>query len=218
MATKSQLRKEFLVQRRALPPEEVEQRSRAIAELTYNQILSGWADKPTAVATDIGLSAQPDSIRLYISTFLPIRHQNEVNTWPLIHRIWAEHPEIQLAAPVAHTDTRALTHYPLAPETSLIKNRWGIPEPLPTTRCRPVGPLLPTDFDLILVPLLIFDKQGHRVGYGGGYYDRFLDQCRPDCLKIGLSLFEPIEQIDDVEETDIRLDVCLTPTSVYRFG
>lgn len=213
MATKSQLRKEFLARRRALSSQEVEQRSWAIAELVYNRIVSGWADRPIDAAKPFDLSAQRSTASLY----LPIAHQNEINTWPLIHRIWTEHPKIQLAAPVIHTDTRTLTHYALTPETPLAENRWGIPEPLPTTRCRPVGPLLPTDFDLVLVPLLIFDKNGHRVGYGGGYYDRFLAQCQPNCLKIGLSLFEPLEQIDDVEKTDIRLDACVTPLQIHRF-
>ncbi|MDB5241886.1 MAG: 5-formyltetrahydrofolate cyclo-ligase, partial [Spirosoma sp.] len=50
-----------------------------------------------------------------------------------------------------------------------------------------------------------------------GYYDRFLAQCRPDCQKIGLSLFNPIDLIIDAEPTDIRLNACITPEQTYRF-
>ena len=60
--------------------------------------------------------------------------------------------------------------------------------------------------DMVLVPGLCFDGDGHRVGYGKGFYDRFLKTCRPDCIKIGLSYFEPVESIDDVHEGDVRLD------------
>ena len=71
---------------------------------------------------------------------------------------------------------------------------------------------------MVLVPLLAFDKLGHRVGYGKGYYDRFLAKCPPNCLRIGLSLFDPVERIDDVVPTDIRLNSCLTPVHTYVFA
>ena len=71
--------------------------------------------------------------------------------------------------------------------------------------------------DLIIVPLLAVDAQGHRVGYGKGFYDRFLSKCRPDCLKVGLNYFEPDERIVDVGEHDIKLDACVTPTEVFCF-
>jgi len=66
----------------------------------------------------------------------------------------------------------------------------------------------------VLVPLLCFDRRGHRVGYGRGYYDRFLARCRHDCKKIGLSFFEPLAEIDDVHEGDVELNYCVTPDGV----
>ncbi|MDH3493028.1 MAG: 5-formyltetrahydrofolate cyclo-ligase, partial [Acidobacteriota bacterium] len=72
--------------------------------------------------------------------------------------------------------------------------------------------------DFVLVPLLCFDRRGHRVGYGGGYYDRFLAKVRPDCLKIGLSFFGPVDEIEDVHEGDIRLDYCVMPERIYDFS
>ncbi|MDB3883955.1 5-formyltetrahydrofolate cyclo-ligase, partial [Flavobacteriaceae bacterium] len=71
--------------------------------------------------------------------------------------------------------------------------------------------------EVIFIPLLIFDKLGHRVGYGGGYYDKFLGNIKDDVLKIGLSLFEPIDKIQDIERHDIRLDYSITPKKVYDF-
>jgi 5-formyltetrahydrofolate cyclo-ligase len=65
--------------------------------------------------------------------------------------------------------------------------------------------------DLVIVPLVCVDKSGHRVGYGKGFYDRFLKQVRTDCVKVGLSYFEPVERIDDVHEGDVRLDFVITP-------
>ena len=59
--------------------------------------------------------------------------------------------------------------------------------------------------------LLLFARRDlHRVGYGKGYYDQFLKQCRSDCLKIGLSYFELVERIDDVHAGDVRLDFVIT--------
>lgn len=88
---------------------------------------------------------------------------------------------------------------------------WGIPEPLGGTVAKP------TDFDIILIPLLAFDKNGQRVGYGKGFYDRYLAVCRPDCLKIGISLFDPVDHIEEVESFDIPLDIAICPAKLYDF-
>jgi 5-formyltetrahydrofolate cyclo-ligase len=73
------------------------------------------------------------------------------------------------------------------------------------------------DIDLVIVPLLTFDKHGYRVGYGKGYYDKFLAGCREDCIKAGFSYFEPVEAIDDCHDFDVPLDLCITPQAVYVF-
>lgn len=94
---------------------------------------------------------------------------------------------------------------------SLSRNAFGIAEPSG-------GELAdPKEIDLIFIPMLAFDQQGYRVGYGKGYYDRFLSRCRRDCLKVGLSFFEPIEKITDVHPGDVRLDLCITPEQVYQW-
>lgn len=71
--------------------------------------------------------------------------------------------------------------------------------------------------DLIFVPLTAYDVEGNRVGYGKGYYDRFLKDVRPDCIKAGVSFFEPAEVFSDVEAHDVPLDLCFAPDKVYDF-
>jgi 5-formyltetrahydrofolate cyclo-ligase len=74
-----------------------------------------------------------------------------------------------------------------------------------------------TKIDVAFVQLMAFDKKGHRVGYGKGFYDKFLAKCKPEIIKIGLSFFEPEELISDVLESDVMLDYCVTPSGVYEF-
>jgi 5-formyltetrahydrofolate cyclo-ligase len=150
--------------------------------------------------------AAPDAV---LHTFLPIRRQNEVDTWRIIRRVWDEYSHVHLLASVADTEAKTLHSFDLRPDTDLVENRWGIPEP--ATQSEPVlqRPAI------VLVPLLTFDKTGHRVGYGGGYYDRFLAETGPGCLKIGISLFGPVSTISDVESTDVALDGCVCPDAFY---
>ena len=77
--------------------------------------------------------------------------------------------------------------------------------------------VLPIAMDVVLIPMLCFDLRGHRVGYGRGYYDRFLSECRADVKKIGLCLAEPVTEIADTSALDMAMDVCITPQKVYKF-
>jgi 5-formyltetrahydrofolate cyclo-ligase len=98
-----------------------------------------------------------------------------------------------------------------APGTGMIPGNWNIPEPA-------AGAILdPEKIDLVLVPLLAFDLQGQRVGYGKGYYDRFLQRCRPDTIKLGISFFDPVNRIEDTGHFDVPLSRCITPGRLYEF-
>jgi 5-formyltetrahydrofolate cyclo-ligase len=55
------------------------------------------------------------------------------------------------------------------------------------------------------------------VGYGKGFYDRFLSECNPETIKIGLSFFDAEELIEGVFENDVKLDYCVTPNTVFSF-
>ncbi len=123
------------------------------------------------------------------------------------------YPKIQIAVPRVIPGTKEMEHFLLTPKTKLIQNRWKIPEPDPETSLK----IEPQTLDAVFIPLLAFDNKGFRVGYGGGYYDRFLVQCRPDVIKIGLSFFEAIGQIDDLDSFDVAMNYCVTPFGVIQF-
>ena len=109
------------------------------------------------------------------------------------------------------SDGYILEHYLLTDQTPLKINRWGKPEPVSGI------PIMAEQIEVVFVPLLTFDRQGHRVGYGKGYYDRFLAQCSNSTLRIGLSFFDPVTKIEDVDAHDIALDFAITPREVYTF-
>ena len=108
-------------------------------------------------------------------------------------------------------DDNRLEHFLLNDQTLLKNNRWGIPEPLCGITINP------KQIEVVFVPLLVFDQHGHRVGYGKGYYDRFLDQCSESTRKVGLTFFDPVTKIEDIETHDISLDFALTPERIYAF-
>ncbi len=104
-----------------------------------------------------------------------------------------------------------MTHFLLTDNTKIKKNEYNIPEPID-------GIEVPTSkIEVVFVPLLAFDKAGHRAGYGKGFYDKFLSECKPETIKIGLSFFEAEAVIDDVFENDVKLDYCVTPNGIYQF-
>jgi 5-formyltetrahydrofolate cyclo-ligase len=101
-----------------------------------------------------------------------------------------------------------MVNYVYKGREGLVKSLYGILEP-------EMGELHSGVVDMVLIPMLAFDLQGYRVGYGKGFYDRFLQDI--DVIKIGLSFFDPVDQIDDINEHDVRMDSCITPDRIYRF-
>jgi 5-formyltetrahydrofolate cyclo-ligase len=145
-----------------------------------------------------------------LHTYLPIASNNEPDTWMIVDRIRREFPRVRISVPRAGTDGE-LENFYFEGLHQLQPNALGIPEPrqgVPT----PAG-----EIDLVVVPLLAVDQHGHRVGYGKGYYDRFLKKCRVDCKKTGLSFFDAVESITDIKPFDIRLNTCITPQRVLDF-
>ncbi len=145
-----------------------------------------------------------------ISLFLTIEKLNEINTFPFLEEI--KKISQLVATPKSDFKTNNLTHIKFDSIAQLEINSFGIPEPKS-------GDLIqPEEFDIVFVPLLTIDKFGNRVGYGKGFYDRFLSKCNPECLFIGLNLFEEIEIIDDLNKEDITLNFCVTPTQIITFN
>jgi 5-formyltetrahydrofolate cyclo-ligase len=143
--------------------------------------------------------------------FIPIERFAEVDTRPIFQRLWSEYPEILTVVPRVDHETEEIESLRYGPDTELIESKWQIGEPSHNER------LKPDEIDVVLVPLVCFDRQGHRVGYGRGYYDRFLRKTRPECRKIGLSILPPVDLINDAHEGDVRLDRCITPDHIYEF-
>jgi 5-formyltetrahydrofolate cyclo-ligase len=185
---KKELRQKYKVLRQNLTITEIEEKSLAIA----NEILK-----------------LPIWDKTYFHVFLPIEEQKEVNTEFILHLLSGKDKEIVISK--SDFATRGMTHFLLTDNTRIKKNEYNIPEPID-------GIEVPASkIDVVFVPLLAFDKKGNRVGYGKGFYDKFLSECNPETIKIGLSFFEPEELISDVFESDVLLDYCVTPNGVYAF-
>lgn len=151
-----------------------------------------------------------DSLQTVLS-YWPLREKAEPNTFLLTDFIDFRLPFLQLAYPVIHPGEPHMEALLVNDDTDYRKNKYGIVEPVE-------GQILPPEeIDLVLLPLLAFDRQGFRLGYGKGYYDRFLTQCRPDCYKLGISYFGPMEQLPGLDTHDLPLNGCITPEAFYEF-
>jgi len=172
--------------------------------LTENDI----AGKSLAIANH--LISLPVWDKDYFHVFLPISENKEINTECILHLLAGKDKEVVVSK--SDFTTGKMTHFLLTDNTKIKKNAYSIPEPVDGIEV-PVSKI-----DVVFVPLLAFDKAGHRVGYGKGFYDRFLSECDEKTIKIGLSFFEAVDEITGVFPTDIQLDYCITPENVYRFS
>ncbi|WP_300566145.1 5-formyltetrahydrofolate cyclo-ligase [Flavobacterium sp.] len=185
---KRELREKYKAKRQELSSDEREELSLNIANMTLK--LPIW-DKT------------------YFHLFLSIEEQKEVNTECLLHLLSGKDKEIVISS--SDFQTLKMTHFLLTDNTKIKKNKYNIPEPID-------GLEVPSHkIDVVFVPLLTFDKKGNRVGYGKGFYDQFLSECKKEVVKVGLSFFDPEEQIDDVFESDVSLDFCVTPMAIFKF-
>jgi 5-formyltetrahydrofolate cyclo-ligase len=158
--SKMVLRSRLLAQRRSMPPEEVLQLSRAVQARVRE--VPGWESMRTVLV------------------YLPFK--NEVDTWELIHDLWGR--GARTLAPCCRPDCPGeMDVYHFQAVQDLRPGSYAIPEPDPQ-RCTLVDP---RSCDCILTPGAGFDRQGFRVGFGGGYYDRLLARVRPETRTIGLA-------------------------------
>ncbi|OUR91606.1 5-formyltetrahydrofolate cyclo-ligase [Flavobacteriales bacterium 34_180_T64] len=186
---KAELRKKYKVLRDSLNQTKLDDLSLQIA----NQVLK--------------LDIWNDS---YYHLFLSIIELNEVNTDYILNILSGKDKHVL----ISKSDFRSgkMNHFLLTDNTSIKKNSYNIPEPIDGIA------IAPETIEVVFVPLLAFDKQGHRVGYGKGFYDRFLSECNPKTLKIGLSFFEAENEISGIIESDVKLDYCITPNRNYSFN
>lgn len=186
--TKSELRLLYKKKRAEFSDEEIESQSLAIA----NQLLK----------LDIWNYS-------FYHLFLSITKNKEINTEYILNILSGKDKNIVISKTVFKS--LSMLNYLLTDNTVIKINNYGIPEPVD-------GIEIPNNkIEIVFVPLLAFDKQGHRVGYGKGFYDNFLSECKPETIKIGLSFFDAEEKIEGISESDVALNFCVTPNRIYSF-
>lgn len=184
---KQELREKYKLLRAEISTEDIAERSKVISDTYFNECFD-------------------ESVQS-VHCFLPIPGQVEVDTWLIINKLW----EMRRVVITSSSDFKTLDmkNFILQPDVEIVLSKYGIPEP--------IGAMSSFDVpDHIIVPLLTFDQYGHRVGYGKGFYDRFLKKF-PSAKKIGVTLFDGVEVIDDVNEYDVGLDCCITVRGMVEF-
>ena len=188
MPNKAELRPHYKNLRKALSLDSIEDKSVAIANQLLN--VAVW-DKD------------------YYHIFLPIATQKEINTEYILHVLQGKDKNCIISK--SDFSNFKMTNYLLQDNTKIVVNSYGIPEPVDGIE------IDSSKIEVVFIPLLAYDTKGNRVGYGKGFYDRFLSECAPNCIKIGLSFFEPETEISDVLDSDVKLDYCVTPNAVFEF-
>ncbi|QHM72316.1 5-formyltetrahydrofolate cyclo-ligase [Mixta intestinalis] len=157
------------------------------------------------------LHIEPVDRAQHIALFLSV--DGELNTRPLIARLWQQQKQVYL--PVLHPFSPGnLIFVRYTPETILSPNRVHIPEP--PLDVRHIIPL--DELDVMFVPLVAFDRHGQRLGMGGGFYDRTLQNWQEHrFLPIGLAHdCQRVEKLPSAE-WDIPLPAILTPSHFWQW-
>lgn len=185
---KKELRRTFSLIRKSIPPTLREAYSRRIGERLWNSSL--WR-KSAHIALYYSIGA-------------------EVDTIGIIKKGWQENKTIYL--PKSDRDQLQLHFYPVAAFDQLSQGSYGIPEPEASGDELDVGRL-----DLVLIPGLAFDCKGYRLGYGGGYYDRFLALLSMRTVKIGLAYECQLSKVPLPREPfDQPVDMIITEQGVHQ--
>ena len=187
--TKSEIRKKYKSLRKSLSESEIDNRSLAISNELLK--LSIWG-------------------KSFYHIFLTIEEQKEVNTEYILNILSGKDKNIVISR--SNFEDYSMSHFLLSDSTKLKKNKYNIPEPIDGIE------ISISKIDVVFVPLLAFDINGNRVGYGKGFYDRFLEACKSDNIKIGLSFFEAETESIDTSRNDIKLDYGITPAKIYKFN
>ncbi len=188
MSSKAEIRKEFLLKRKSLTPAQV-------------------ADYSQQVFSQFQRFFQTNQVST-VHTFLTIKKYNELDTWPIIEFLQSQNVKIVVSK--SDFKDHTLHHYQLEKTTVLVENSWGIPEP------KEAEPVSTKSIEMVLVPLVAIDQLGFRIGYGKGFYDKFLAECPSKLLKVGLSLFPAIENIYP-NTFDVKMDHCILPDKILNF-
>jgi 5-formyltetrahydrofolate cyclo-ligase len=184
---KKQVRKEKLLWRKSLSPDEARSKSLLIAA---------------------SVRALPEYAAAKCVLFYVSAKANEVDTHALIREALANN--VRALVPVTDFDRGALAVAHIRAMEELVPARFGLLEPDPK-RARLASP---DDADIIIVPGVAFDREGRRVGFGGGYYDRLLSG--NGALAVALSYEGQLVDKAPVGAHDVPVDVIVTEQAVYR--
>jgi 5-formyltetrahydrofolate cyclo-ligase len=188
LTSKSQLRAQALQARQAIPPDLLLSQSRLVEERLVSEKEYRHA---RAVAT-------------YVSK------EDEVQTRGLIGRMLKEGKKV--VVPLVDSPSKSLRFFETRGLDDLSPGRFGILEPR-----RRSAPVQLGDCDVVLVPLVAWDEEGHRIGYGKGFFDRAL-AARGHTFSIGLALESQLVPKIPADRSDVRLDMIVTESRVLRFG
>lgn len=189
---KETLRSLFLEKRKTLTGEELSRRN----SLLFANTIDFLQDRSTLIHHHI---------------FLPIDRFNEPDTRPVFDRLLND-PSKKVYLSKTDMRQKKLSHFHITTETVLATSKYGIPEPVNGTEVNTHV------LDLVFVPLISCDRQGNRIGYGAGLYDRFLQETNNKCIKVGLGITPPLDNIDYTSEHDIPLDFFISHLGIEQFS
>lgn len=194
MEAKNDFRKSFIERRNMLGTQEVIRKSEEIFSRIYS--LKDFESAAVVMA--------------YMS------FGSEVKTGPFVENCLRDGKRVVLPRVTAFSDKcRFLTVYEIKDiSRDLIPGYKGILEPDPSV----LEQIAPEAVDFAVIPGVAFDKHCNRMGYGAGYYDRFLPKLRPGCLKAGVAFDIQLAEQIPVDEFDIRLDMVITESKIFGFS
>lgn len=141
-----------------------------------------------------------------IHTYVSMNDRGEPDTRPLLKEMLSAGRNV--VVPVMQPPSGMLRHLRLEAIEDLRPNSWGVPEPSDGKE------VPPETFDLVIVPMVGGDLHCNRMGYGKGYYDRFLSEV--ECPAVGLLFEECLVEELPVDSFDVRLDMIVTDRRVLR--
>ncbi|WP_341653586.1 5-formyltetrahydrofolate cyclo-ligase [Blattabacterium cuenoti] len=150
--------------------------------------------------------------KTYYHIFLPIRKHKEIDTFIIINFLLKIGKYVTV--PCSNFQKLSIENCLFHENTILTRKKYGILEPIPKHKFIVSISLI----EVIFIPLLIFDFKGYRIGYGKGFYDRFIPLCKKNIIKIGLSFFYPIKKIKNIHKNDLSIDIGITPNHIFLFN
>jgi 5-formyltetrahydrofolate cyclo-ligase len=187
---KNTLRRVYLEKRKFLSQTEYEKRN----QLLHHRLIKYHQNNP----------------KNSIHTFIPIKGNKEPDIFPFIQYLWAEKPEIEVITGVSDLHNPIMHHVKITQSTTFLENKWGIPEPKD-------GESYPVDkIQCVLVPMISGSRSGHRIGYGKGYYDRFLEKCNSTTQFVGVTLGPLLEGDLFIDQYDIAMHSMITPFEEFE--